>query len=266
MAGARPPITDLDGAIAAAGELRRTLAVDPLTPLPCAVSLVESQLDVDVIVARLPAGCSGFYLPRNGRSLVAVNGTHAVVRQRFTLAHEIGHHVLAHGPAPRVLAAPAAGAVPATANDRERAANAFAAELLCPADGVREFVGSAGAAVDFDLVVRISAAYGISAAAVLARLETAEILTDAAIRSALQARVDAAEHVPRYGELGLTAIIDELEQVAQLGVLPRLPEGISGDVLLAVTDPDAGGGNLPTPIRKLRRLLGVDVAHTAPSA
>lgn len=280
MADARPPITDLDGAVAAAGALRRTLTVDPHAPLPCAVSLIESQLDLDVVIARLPAGCSGFYLPRPGRSLIAVNGTHAVVRQRFTIAHEAGHHVLRHGAAPRVLtvpiaetpasnadaplAEPSSPALRRSTDARERAANAFAAEFLCPASAVRTFfdlrddVTVAADGIDFDDVVRLSAAYGISAAAVLARLETAGALTDAQIRGDLQARVDAADHIPRYGVLGLIAIDDELEQIAALGVLPRLPEGISGDVLLAVTDPNRDRDGLPTPIRKLRRLLGVD--------
>src|SRR5690606_6144677 len=106
---------------------------------------------------------------------------------------------------------------PTFADARERAANAFAAELLCPADGVRAFVAPSDGTIDFDLVVRVSAAYGISAAAVLARLETAEVLADPDVRAALQARVDAAEHVPRYAELGLGALADELEQVAALG-------------------------------------------------
>lgn len=294
MASAAPPITDLAEATVAAVALRQEVGLEPHAPIGCAVELVEERLGLDVVVARLPTGCSGFYLPRPGRSLIAVNGTHAVVRQRFTVAHEAGHHVLRHGAAPRVLPASLTGvegspesratgrlesgplASPAPArrgrDDRERAANAFAAELLCPAPAVRTFLGrlrdtaSEPRTVDFDHVVRLSAAYGISAAAVLARLETAEVLTDGAARASLQARVDAAEHVPRYGELGLIALDDELEQIASLGVLPRLPEGISGDVLLAVTDPDRAPGALPTPIRKLRRLLGVDPAEATPTS
>ncbi|MBF6618777.1 MAG: ImmA/IrrE family metallo-endopeptidase [Patulibacter sp.] len=299
MSSRPTPITDLGDAIAAAGALRRDLGIEPDRPLGCAVSIVEEHLDLDVVIARLPAGCSGFYLPRPGRSLIAVNGTHAVVRQRFTVAHEAGHHVLRHGAAPRVLTVPLAEAASATTVDRssltepeaaahaaspdavpatpfrrstdarERAANAFAAEMLCPASAVRAFLGHSQAttpepaAVEFDQVVRLSAAYGISAAAVLARLETAEVLADPTARAALQARIEAAEHIPRYGALGLTAIDDELEQIAALGVLPRLPEGISGDVLLAVTDPDRDHDELPTPIRKLRRLLGVDPPEPA---
>jgi Zn-dependent peptidase ImmA (M78 family) len=304
-----PAVTDVPGAVRAALELRDRLGVGRAEPLPCVMTLAEDHLDLDVVVARLPQGCSGFYLPRPEpkRGLVATNGTHAVVRQRFTVAHEVGHHVLGHGAAPRVVAlaetpsavevadgpavgeaaAPRGGADPSAAPDpsapappaptphvprrssdpRERAANAFAAELLCPADGARRFVAEHAPSgpdgrpvVDFDLVVRLSCAFGISAASVLTRLETAEIMRDPPLRAALQARVDATEHLPRYRELGLLALRDELQLVADVDLLPRLPEGVSGDDLLAVTDPDRPTAPLSDTVRELRRLLGLDGA------
>lgn len=302
-----PAVLDVQGAVRAARDVRDRLGVDPREPLPCVMTLAEDHLDLDVVVARLPAGYSGFYLPRPEpkRGLVATNGEHAVVRQRFTVAHEVGHHVLGHGAAPRILplaetpsavevadgpavgeaAAPRGGIDPSAAPDpraaaspapvphvprrssdpRERAANAFAAELLCPAPAARGFVaehattGPDGApVVDFDLVVRLSCAFGISAWAVLTRLETAEILDDPPLRAALQARVEASEHIPRYRALGLVALRDELQLVADVNLLPRLPEGVSGDDLLAVTDPDRETGPLPQTVRELRRLLGLD--------
>jgi len=300
-----PAVLTIPGAVEAARELRRELGVPGDEPLPCVVTLAERELDLDVVVGRLPAKCSGFYLPREARGLVATNGLHAVVRQRFTVAHEIGHHVLGHGAAPRVVtlaetpsavespegptvgeaaatrdggdpAVPAdAGSAPATApvpetprrttDPKERAANAFAAELLCPAHAARTFVarhataGDDGAPrIDFDLVVRMSCAFGLSAWAVLMRLGTSEVLQDETLRAGLQARVNRSEHIPRYRELGLTALQDELQEIATLGILPRLPEGVSGDIVLAVTDPDRPTGPLPAPIRSLRRLLGLD--------
>jgi Zn-dependent peptidase ImmA (M78 family) len=299
-----PPVLDVPGAVEAATRLRRELGVAGDEPLPCVVRLAEDELGLDVVVAELPANCSGFYLPRGTRGLVATNGRHAVVRQRFTVAHEIGHHVLGHGAAPRVLPlaetpsaveappgpavgeggstpggadhdgdrAPAGSApVPArprrTSDPRERAANAFAAELLCPAPAARTFVDRHSESapdgtplVDFDLVVRLSCAFGLSAWAVLTRLRTAKVLTDDVRRAAFQARIDASEHIPRYRELGLRALQDELEEIAALGILPRLPEGVAGDVVLAVTDPDRPTGPLPAPIRRLRRMLGLDAA------
>lgn len=332
-----PAVLDIPGAVDAALALRRELGVRTEDPLPCVLSLAEDHLGVDVVVAPLPEGWSGFYLPRPRRGLIAVNSTHAVVRQRFTIAHELGHHVLGHGAAPRVVAiaetppavevapggdpgaapgdaavpggslgeggastgvvtgpdddrpsrdasdpraetasvpatdahAPAPATDPGTAAEKprdpkERAANAFAAELLCPAPAARAFVaryaptaGDEQPRIDFDLVVRLSAAFGLSAWAVVMRLGTSKVLAHGPDRVALQARVDAAEHIPRYRELGLGALADELELIASTG-LPRLPEGGNAAQLLAVIDPDRSPDGLPGPVRELRRMLGLD--------
>jgi len=322
-------ILDVPGAVAAATELRQRIGLAPDQPLPCVLRLAEEELGVQVVVTReLPEGASGFYLPRAGAPpVIAVTGAHHVVRQRFTVAHEVGHHVLGHGAAPRVVlvADPGAGSAGAathrevrpehgspgpddpaplhrdasmateppgapgaaggpdasgvtgvtaevvvpyrprrSTDPRERAANAFAAELLCPADGARALVTAHAEEdddgrpiIDFDLVVRISAVFGLSAHSVLARLETAGILTDPLPRAALQARVDQGEHVPRYAALGLGAVDDELEAIHRSGLLPRLPEGVDGDLLLSVTAPEQPIGDVPAPIRELRRLLGL---------
>jgi Zn-dependent peptidase ImmA (M78 family) len=335
------PITDVPEAIDAALEVRARVGVATEDPLPCVLRLAEEELGVHVVVAKdLPPGTSGFYLPRpDARPLVAVNGAHHVVRQRFTVAHEVGHHVLRHGAAPRVVRAPvpiaptaavtaagpdgpstpdgsasvegptraadgstspdgptlagparafpasggstgggtaevasaSAGAggtaevlvpyrPPRSTDPRERAANAFAAELLCPAAGARAAAATHAAEpgiVDFDLVVRISAAFGLSAASVLARLETAEVLTDPLPRAALQERVVRGEHVSRYGELGLGVLEDELEAIRRAGVLPRLPEGVDGDLLLTVTAPSSPTIAVDPTVRRLRELLGL---------
>ncbi|MDO9408349.1 ImmA/IrrE family metallo-endopeptidase [Patulibacter sp.] len=300
-----PPVLDIPDAVEAAREVRDRVGVDPHEPLPCVISLAEQELGLDVVVASLPENCSGFYLPRPGRGLVATNGIHAVVRQRFTVAHEVGHHVLGHGAAPRIVtlaetpsavespagavtgeagarredpaSGPAAELAPATSatvpatpkrpsDPRERAANAFAAELLCPAPAARAFVDrhattdrDGAPVVDFDLVVRLSCAFGLSAWAVLMRLGTAKVLErEGDVRAALQSRVDAQEHIDRYGQLGLLELQDELQEIAGIGRLPRLPEGVAGDVLLTVTDPDRPLGPLLPAVRQLRVLLGVD--------
>ncbi|CAB4932764.1 unannotated protein [freshwater metagenome] len=305
-----PAVTDIPGAVAAARRLREAHDVRPEDPLPCVLSMAEDHLGLDVVLSRLPTGWSGFYLPRAPRGLIAVNSDHAVVRQRFTIAHELGHHVLAHGPAPRVLpltATPSAvevpegpsigegaasrgqsGEEPATSagtpssavstapvpapeapappkDPKERAANAFAAELLCPAQAARAFVdryaesGADGAPrIDFDLVVRLSCAFGLSAWAVVMRLGTAGILERGPHRNALQERVNAAEHIPRYEALGLESLQDELQVIADRGFLTRLPEGVGGELLASVTNPDRDPEELPPPMQRLRRMLGFD--------
>lgn len=289
-----PPVLDRGAAADAALTVRRALDLHGEDPLPCVVRVAEDHLGLDVVLAPLPTAWSGFYLPIR-RGLIAVNSTHAVVRQRFTIAHELGHHVLGHGPAPRVLPvaetpvavqaddgasggeaasgeeATTSGATPVPAaprtpsDPREQAANTFAAELLCPATAARGFVArhapvgpDGDPRIDFDLVVRLSCAFGLSAWAVLMRLGTAGVLEHGPVRDGLQARVDAREHVPRYDALGLDALADELELVFRMGSRPRFPEGINADFLLAVVDPDRDPAKLPAPMRELRLLLGFD--------
>lgn len=81
---------------------------------------------------------SGQYRNEDG-PIIYFYGGEAPVRQRFTVAHELGHHMLGHGPSHRD-------------NDQnfsinnyniyEVEANNFAAELLMPAEAVRYMINS----------------------------------------------------------------------------------------------------------------------------
>lgn len=91
---------------------------------------------------------SGLLLNTNGRRICAVNAGEKPVRQRFTIAHEIGHYHLRHdadaipggfGFVEKVL--PRNERSTLAVDDREIEANAFAAELLMPADAVLKRVG-----------------------------------------------------------------------------------------------------------------------------
>lgn len=75
-----------------------------------------------------PYPYSGYYRVHQGRPSIEFNVLEAPVRQRFTVAHELGHHALGHENAPRD-----SGNFPSSGDPRERLANRFAAELLMPA-------------------------------------------------------------------------------------------------------------------------------------
>lgn len=80
----------------------------------------------------------------DGSGVIGVNSSHSLTRQRFTIAHEIGHLLLhgdeeVHIDAKRPLGR--RDKVSSQAEDpREIEANQFAAELLMPESFVREFV------------------------------------------------------------------------------------------------------------------------------
>ncbi len=80
---------------------------------------------------------SGHYSFRNGRALITYNASDAPVRQRFTIAHEIGHHVHGDIDAPRDTTEQFSTR---SRDPREAAANRFATALLMPAALVKHMV------------------------------------------------------------------------------------------------------------------------------
>ncbi len=85
---------------------------------------------------------SGYYARYNGVPSIEYNVMEPPVRQRFTVAHELGHHVLGHTNSPRD-----AGNFYSSGDPKERQANRFAAELLMPEAFVRHYYSSGFASV-----------------------------------------------------------------------------------------------------------------------
>jgi len=81
---------------------------------------------------------SGFYQRRGAEQIIGVNSSQARVRQRFTVAHELGHARLYQGDGIHIdQAFMLRDARSGDASDSEEiAANAFAAELLMPEEEV----------------------------------------------------------------------------------------------------------------------------------
>jgi Zn-dependent peptidase ImmA (M78 family) len=84
----------------------------------------------------------GVVVELDGGAVIWVNETQAKTRQRFTLAHELGHHLLRHVDAFHLdlggeLAPSATGRNPGYDWRAERSANEFAANLLMPATMIR---------------------------------------------------------------------------------------------------------------------------------
>ena len=91
---------------------------------------------------------SGFLLRANGRHTIFLNKNDPVNRKRFTIAHEIGHLQLNHlESGEKASTIFRNSATSQGIDEKEIAANAFAAELLMPEDLVRytyNFVKSVG--------------------------------------------------------------------------------------------------------------------------
>jgi Zn-dependent peptidase ImmA (M78 family) len=100
---------------------------------PIDVEAIATQLDVDVRYEPFDGGLSGaLYRAEDGHALLGVNNWHAEVRQRFTIAHELGH-LLLHADelfVDGVLKRDDQSSLAIRSHEIE--ANAFAAELLMP--------------------------------------------------------------------------------------------------------------------------------------
>lgn len=123
---------------AAAAQFRREhhLGVQPLGDL---VAVIEQAAGVDVAVLEVGPDEHGLTMrdPRRNAVFIGVARTRNPMRQRSTLAHELGH-VLFGDWADN-------GAVEwGNCTPEEIRADSFARHLLVPVDGVREFLGSRG--------------------------------------------------------------------------------------------------------------------------
>lgn len=145
---------------------------------PVDVEDVVRRLEIRLVRQTLDNELSGMAFLSSGAKYIVVNSSHHPNRQRFTIAHECGHHIL-HEDWLRQGVHVDKGILkrdPLSSSGRdlkEIAANAFAAELLMP----RAMVGAA-IPRDFDVLAdeesaeikRIAAQFQVSPAALHIRL------------------------------------------------------------------------------------------------
>lgn len=210
-----------------ARQTREALGLDPAAPLPCLLTLVTDRLEIPVVVAALPEGVAGCCWRDGERAVLWINGTHPVARQRFTLAHELGHLRCGHDGAVPVETFVTLGGK--TTDGREVQANAFAAELLAPAAGIREMLGDHGPGLGD--VVRIAASFGISTIAALLRLNTLGL---APRYDDLLAEIHAGEHHGIWAREQLAEPADAIAQIIGRAELPWLSPQLRGSALDAV--------------------------------
>ncbi|UGS38499.1 ImmA/IrrE family metallo-endopeptidase [Capillimicrobium parvum] len=205
---------------------RETLGIPLDEPLPDLLGVVEDRAGVHVVVLDLADGVAGAYLPRPDCPLAFVNGTEALVRQRFTLAHELGHHWIGHGATvDEVATIFGSGRDP-----REIEANAFAAEFLLPRAAVKRlFDGRRSLPVGLDSVVRIAVAFGLSAQMVRIKLETCGVLDDPERIARLDAEIAGDQHLELRRRLDLEPLDDGLSRAGRRR--PRVPEPLRGSAL-----------------------------------
>lgn len=155
-------------------EVKRLLAHPTAAPRPLPVERLARELGFAVVLQPFEGedDISGFYLRKGTESVIGVNASHPKVRQRFTIAHELGHALLERGDGMHIdTAFRLRNATSAMAIDpQEIAANSFAAELLMPEDEVRQAVNVGIDITDDSSVRELARRFGVSQQAVVYRL------------------------------------------------------------------------------------------------
>lgn len=120
---------------------------------PVEVELLANSLGIEVVYLSFDPDTSGMIERiENGRYRISVNDNHPVTRQRFTIAHELGHyfnhrHLIGDGILDnRAYRSASEGRYQNTAIGRrqETEANQFAANLLMPWDAIKRLQAECG--------------------------------------------------------------------------------------------------------------------------
>ncbi len=152
--------------------------------LPVDAARLAKLEGVEVDFADFGEDVSGVLIKEGGRAVIGVNGRDATTRQRFTIAHELGHYLLHEG---RDLFVDKDFVVhfrdqnSSTGHDPvEIEANQFAAELVMPSDKVRQFFVKHHFDIDDEAALRkLAGKFGVSPTAMAVRLSTLGLIVAA---------------------------------------------------------------------------------------
>lgn len=165
-------------------QARSFLSKHGVTKPSVPVEEIATAEGIQIIRSNAEATESGFLLRSAGVAVIGLNSRNTRRRQRFTIAHELGHWLL-HDGRPLIVdhtvrinkRDPVASA---GTDDEEIQANAFGAALLMPADLVRESVEREVALrmpTRDDLTSRLAVKFDVSHEAISIRLINLGIYT-----------------------------------------------------------------------------------------
>ncbi|MGV9818404.1 helix-turn-helix domain-containing protein [Nocardia xishanensis] len=197
-------------------------------------AMIEQRLSIDVAVAELPPGLDGLSVVQGDFRMALINSNVAPTRQRFTLGHELGH--IFAGDTNNVLIDEN---VVGGRNDRERRANAFAAEFLVPAEQLRAEMGNWKS--DDSVIEKLLARYRVSLDVLAYSAHNAGVV-DAAERDRIR-KMNSPGLIARPGRLSDLQTINDRRAPGQL-LLRALHAYAAGKISirpiagLLATDPD----------------------------
>ncbi len=212
-------------ATAAARALRKRLRVPIDKPFDRdMLTVTEHDLGFAVTVMEMPDGVAGAYLIKRGQPFVFLKADDYPTRQRFTLAHEIGHHELGHDAVYESFK----DIGRETALPHEQQANYFASELLAPEEAVRAWLDEHAAdeeQLTIETLIHLADRFHISPPAMLYRLSTDDFGIPRDELTVMWDRVKhpEPEHVALSEEMGIGHGSDQLSRIFDAEQWPRLP-------------------------------------------
>lgn len=157
---------------------KRVLAEAGVRSAPVPVERIVKARGITLQFAPLGDELSGMAYIKNGLKIIGVNALHHPNRQRFSIAHELAHHVLHVQEISEAIHVDRGfrvlhrNKVSAEGSDPlEVEANAFASELLMPDALLADAIGDAGLDLDDDAAVEaLARRFKVSASAMRNRL------------------------------------------------------------------------------------------------
>lgn len=145
---------------------------------PVNVIRVAEALGIRVVQTSLGDDISGLLITKDEVTTICVERSHHLVRRRFTIAHEIGHHHLRHQFEPGEHVHVDRGALVSMrssrsaegTDQREVEANQFAACLLMPRALVQAAIELDGGVVSEILIAELASRFKVSEQAMTIRL------------------------------------------------------------------------------------------------
>lgn len=153
---------------------------------PVPIKNIIKKLDIGLKPDELGEEISGLLVIENNRAVIGYNSEESIVRQRFTMAHEIGHFVLhCDKNAKNQLFVDSImyrkNFSSESEKRREMQANTFAASLLMPRKLVvtnfDELVETGGNLTDEDIIYELSSLFKVSSIAMTYRLINLNLLS-----------------------------------------------------------------------------------------
>jgi Zn-dependent peptidase ImmA (M78 family) len=147
---------------------------------PVPVERIAQDLGAQITYEPFEGEISGMLYRHAGRAVIGVNSRHATTRQRFTVAHEIGHLLMHKGQPVFIDRFVRVNRRDGQSSREEVQANAFAAELLMPRGIVQEEFDRVaprwGYHTSQDLVAALAKRFEVSPAAMQYRLINLDVL------------------------------------------------------------------------------------------